>query len=108
MKHIPAELLEDIVRRLVEGLHPERIILFGSHAKGASGPDSDFDLLVVTQVNGSRRQKAIEMELSLVGLDVPVDLIVVTPEDVERDRHRMGTIIQPVFEEGRVLYERAA
>jgi predicted nucleotidyltransferase len=102
------ETLDEIVRRIVEGFAPEKIILFGSHAKGSSGPDSDVDLLVVMHPGGSRRKKATEIDLSLVGVNVPVDVIVVTPEELQRDQDRIGTLIRPALKEGRVLYERAA
>ena len=59
--------IEEMVRRIVERFHPEKIILFGSHARGTAGPDSDVDLLVVMPVQGSRRRKATEIDLSLIG-----------------------------------------
>ena len=57
--------IEEMVQRIVERFHPEKIILFGSHARGTAGPDSDVDLLVVMPVQGSRRKKATEIDLSL-------------------------------------------
>ena len=65
---------------------PEEIILFGSHARGTAGQDSDADILVVMPVKGSKRKKATEIDIALVGLDLPVDLIVVTPEELERNK----------------------
>ncbi len=100
------EEIEEIVRRIVERFDPERIILFGSHARGTARPGSDVDLLVVKQVDGSRRQLATEIDLSLWGLPVPADVIVVTPEEYERDREQIGTIVHAAHAEGRVLYER--
>jgi len=49
--------IERMVRRIVRQFRPERVILFGSHARGEAGPDSDVDLLVVMRVEGSRREK---------------------------------------------------
>ncbi len=100
--------IEEMVRRIVEKFHPEKIILFGSHARGTAGPDSDVDLLVVMAVQGSRRQKATEIDISLADRQVPLDLLVVTPEQFERDREMIGTVIRPAAREGKVLYERAA
>jgi hypothetical protein len=51
---------------------------------------------------------ATEIDLALVGIDIPVDVIVVTPEDVQRNKDRVGTIIRTAMLEGKVLYERAA
>ncbi len=96
----------EVVRRLVERFRPARIILFGSHAHGAGTPHSDIDLLVVTPVQGSRRELAVEMDRALIGVDAPVDLIVATPEDVDRQRDQIGTVIRPALQEGIVVYER--
>lgn len=98
--------IEDVVRRIVTCAQPEKIILFGSHARGDAGPDSDLDLLVVARASGSSRLQALAMERSLIGVDLPVDLVVVTPQDLERDRDRPGTLIRPALQEGETLYER--
>jgi len=102
------EKIEEMVRRIVEGFDPEKIILFGSHARGDAGPDSDADLLVVMRVSGSKRKKATEIDLALFGVELPADVIVVTPEEVERYQEVVGTIIYPALREGEVLYERVA
>src|SRR5436309_391098 len=100
--------IREMVRRIVERFHPEMVILFGSHARGTAGPDSDADLLVVMPLTTSKRKQATEIDLALVGLDLGADVIVVTPEEVERYRDSVGTIVQPALREGKVLYERAA
>jgi len=102
------DAIDEMVRRIVARFAPERIVLFGSHARGAAGADSDVDLLVVMSVEGSRRKKATEIDLALSGILVPTDIIVVTPEQVERDRGQVGTIVYPALREGKVLYERSA
>lgn len=100
--------IQEIVHRIVERFDPEKIILFGSHARGSAGPDSDADLLVVMSVAGSRRKKATEIDLALVGVDLPADVILVTPEELERNRNQIGTIIHPAVHEGKVLYDRSS
>jgi len=100
------EHIEEMVRRIVDRFHPEKIILFGSHARGTAGPDSDADLLVVMPVEGSRRKQATDIDLALVGIRLPADVIVITPEDLQRDASRPGTVIHPALREGQVLYER--
>ncbi len=100
--------LQEAVDRIVARFHPERIILFGSLARGEGGPDSDADLLVVMPVAGSKRQQAVQIDLALEGIALPIDLVVVTPEEVEKDRETIGTIIREAVQEGKVLYERAA
>lgn len=101
------EAIHEMARRLIREFHPDRIILFGSYARGTAGPDSDADLLVVMRVEGSRRRKAVEMERALAGIGLPKDLIPATPEEVERDRELPGTLIRPALQEGIVLYDRA-
>ncbi len=102
------EKIEEIVHRIVRRFDPEKIVLFGSHARGAAGHDSDVYLLVVMRVDGSKRKKAIEIYGILAGMGIPKDVIVVTPEEVEKYRDIVGTIIRPALREGKVLYERRA
>lgn len=105
---IVKDKIEEMIRRIAERFQPERIILFGSHARGTAGPDSDVDLLVVMEVSGGKRQQAVEIDLALADVGLPKDVIVATPEDVARDRDLVGTIIRPALLEGKVVYERAA
>ncbi len=93
-----------IVERVVAIAHPERIILFGSAVRGTMGPDSDVDLLVVKSGVEHRGRLAEEIHLSLHGIPAAVDVVVVTPDDIERYRDEVGTIIGPALREGRVLY----
>ena len=98
--------IKEMVRRIVERFHPEQIILFGSYARGQAGPDSDVDLLVVTPVSGSKRDLQLQVRLALHDIRLPKDIIVVTPEQVERQRDIPGTIVRPAFLEGKVLYAK--
>ena len=98
--------IQKIVRRLVNRFDPDQIILFGSHARGTAGPDSDIDLLVIMPVTGSRREKQIEMRVALHDIRVPKDIILATPDQVARQKDVVGTLIRPALREGQVLYER--
>lgn len=102
------ETIAEMVRRIVSRFNPDKIILFGSHARGQAGPNSDVDLLVVMVPHGSKRERAIELYGLLSGMGVPKDVIVVTPEEFEAYRDAPGTVIRTVRQEGKVLYERAA
>jgi predicted nucleotidyltransferase len=102
------ETIREMVRRIAAQFHPDKIILFGSHARGEAGLDSDVDLLVVMPAHGSKRERAIEMYGLLAGMGVPKDVIVVTPEEFEAYRDAPGTVIRTARQEGKVLYERAA
>jgi predicted nucleotidyltransferase len=111
MAKVPADYeaaLREAVDRIATRFSPEQIILFGSAAHGYAGPDSDADLLVVMPVDGSKRRQAVQIDLALEGIPIPIDLIVVTPEDVGKYRDTVGTIISEAVRQGKVLYERAA
>jgi predicted nucleotidyltransferase len=95
-----------MVLRIVERFDPERIILFGSAARGDAGPDSDVDLLVVMPVEGSRREKAVEIGVAVNDIPVPKDIVVTTPEDFEWRKEIVGTIERPAVREGRLVYAR--
>jgi len=101
-------VLDRIVERITERFRPEKIILFGSYARGTPTADSDADLLIVMNVPGSKRKASVEIDLLLVGIHIPTDVIVVTPEDVDRHRDCLGNVIRDAIREGKVLYERAA
>jgi len=100
--------IRQAVDRIAAQFQPDKIILFGSQARGQGGPDSDADLLVVMPVAGSKRQQAVQIDLAMEGVPIPIDLIVVTPEEVQKYREAAGTIIGEALREGKVLYERAA
>jgi predicted nucleotidyltransferase len=98
--------IQRMVRRIVRQFQPERIILFGSHARGEAGPDSDVDLLVVMPVEGKKREKAVQIAVALHDIRVPKDIIVTTPDDYEWRKEIVGTIEWPATREGKVLYVR--
>lgn len=100
--------ITEAVRRIVQRFRPEKIILFGSRARGDALPDSDADLLVVMKVRGSRRRKASEIDLALAGIGIPKDVILVTPDEFQRYRDIVGTVVYPAIREGKVLYDSAA
>ena len=100
------EEIKKMVELIVERFHPEKVILFGSHARGEAGPDSDVDLLVVMPVRGSRREKAVQIGVALQDIRVAKDIIVTTPENFEWRKGIPGTIERPADREGMVLYAR--
>jgi predicted nucleotidyltransferase len=98
--------IERMVRRIVSQFHPERIILFGSQARGDAGRDSDVDLLVVMPVEGPKHKKQVEIRVALHHIRVPKDIIVTTPEDFEWRKEIPGTIEYPAVHEGKLLYAK--
>jgi predicted nucleotidyltransferase len=103
-----AEIIEEMVRRVVERFAPERVMLFGSRATGQAAADSDADLLVVMQCVDSPHAQAVEIRKALADLPLAKDVVVVTPEYFVRYRDVVGTIVWPAVRDGRTLYERAS
>jgi predicted nucleotidyltransferase len=99
-------LLPEITRRIVSTSNPEKVILFGSFARGDFHPDSDLDLLIIMSHVDSPRSESIRLRRALRGLLVPIDVIVATSAQVERYRDTDGFIYKPALEEGKVIYER--
>jgi predicted nucleotidyltransferase len=105
MNELSTELLDEITKRLVESIHPERIYLFGSHAAGNPDDDSDVDLLaVVRDTDKSTREIAIEGRKSLRDLLIPFDLIVCTEKQFDRYGQVKNTIMNEALCEGRIVY----
>ena len=102
---VSEEIINEIKNRLVEKFHPQSIILFGSQAKKTADRHSDVDLLVISPLQGSRRALMVVTDRALKGLRVARDIIILTPEEFERDRHIPGTVARPAWKEGKVLYE---
>lgn len=102
---ISEKTIKDATQRLVKNFYPKKIILFGSQARGKADKRSDVDLLVVCPIRGSRRALMVAMDRALSGIGFARDIIVLTPEEFDRDRHIPGTIARPASLEGKVIYE---
>ncbi len=99
-------LIKEAVKRIIDGFNPEKIILFGSYAYGHPSPDSDMDLLIVMDTDAKPHKRAAPIRKVLKGIGIPKDVIVKTPDEFERFKDVIGTIIYPAAHKGRLLYER--
>lgn len=99
--------LPEITQRIVETSHPDKIILFGSYARGNFGADSDLDLLVIVPGVQHLRKESLRVRRALRGLLAPVDLIIATPEQIQRLGNVIGLVYHSALSEGKVIYERA-
>jgi predicted nucleotidyltransferase len=97
--------IKEAAKRLAEKFSPDRIILFGSHARGTADKHSDVDLLVICQLKKDRKKLMFEMDMALWGMEMAKDIVILTPEEFERDKHIHGTIARPAWKEGKVIYE---
>ncbi len=102
--HPDAAILAATIQQVVAAAQPEKIVLFGSAARGTMGPDSDLDLLIIKAGPFNRHRVTTAIYRNLSG-DVAVDAIVVTPEEVERYRNSPSMAVFPALREGRVVYE---
>src|SRR5271157_5744045 len=98
------KILAEIVQRVVEAAQPDKIILFGSAARGEMGPDSDIDLLVIKRGRFNRRRLTAKIYHNLYGAEAAVDAVLVTPEEVERYRDTHCLVICPALREGKLVY----
>jgi predicted nucleotidyltransferase len=102
---LASSTLDAVVTRLVEGLHPDRIYLFGSHANRHANEDSDIDLLVVVPESDLPRHKREAKSYDLLwGLTTPVDVIVLTHEEFDRSSQVKTSLASTVQSKGQVIY----
>lgn len=102
------QVLDEIVARIREAVEPQRVVLFGSHARGEGRPDSDLDILIVAPSPLPRWKRTPPIYRLLAGLGVSKDLVWWTPEEVSEWRGVRSHFINRALREGRVLYERPA
>jgi len=106
MKPATQGMLDTIVEKIVQAIHPKKIILFGSYAWGNPSVDSDVDLFVIVDASdepGYRRARSVYAALR--GVVVPIDLIVKTQAEVQKNASVITSLTKKVLEQGQVLYE---
>jgi len=101
------KMIDELVRRIAEVVHPLRIILFGSAARGEMGPHSDLDVLVVMPDGIHRRKTAQAIYRHLWGFGFAKDIGVVTECDIRGYGSNSYMIIKNALEEGKELYHAA-
>ena len=100
--------LGNVVERIVQGVQPDKIILFGSHARGDYKGESDYDICVIKEGVDHRRKLAQQIYRLLYGAGVPVDIIVETPESFDELKDDSSLIYREIARNGKVLYEKPA
>ena len=103
---LDANLLQEIVRRLVLAAQPEKVILFGSHARGDSRPDSDIDLLVVADVPQPRHRRAAVLYGAVSDIPLAMDIVVYRPDEVLSWSEVPQAFVTTAVREGTTLYEK--
>ena len=103
---IDEALIQEITRRIVEALHPHRVILFGSRARGDARPNSDIDLFIEMDSTERPYYRHGSARGALRGVRASIDVIVMTPEEVAARRNSLFSLVPIIEREGRVLFQR--
>ncbi len=98
------KVVESLVQKIVEAVHPLKIILFGSYAQDKANPDSDIDVLVVMPEGVHCRRTAQLLYRQIRGLGVPFDILVTTPKVLKKHKDNIGLIYRTVLKQGREIY----
>jgi predicted nucleotidyltransferase len=96
--------IESLVQKIVEAVHPLKIILFGSYTSDKANPDSDIDVLVVMPEGVHCRRTAQLLYRQIRGLGVPFDILVTTPRILVKHKDNIGLIYRTVLKEGKEIY----
>ncbi len=99
------EFISIMTERIVREFDPLQIILFGSQARGDADQNSDIDLIVVFSELADKRKTAIDIRRALSDVPVAKDIIVSTPEELERGRTRIGSVLRYAQQEGKILWK---
>lgn len=97
--------LDEAVSRIVAALHPRRVMVFGSHARGEAGRDSDLDLFIEMESELTPPERAVRVGRLFPRRDWPLDVVVYTPAEVARLRGVGGTLLETIEREGRLVYD---
>jgi uncharacterized protein len=98
------KIMEEI-NQIIRNYNPEKVILFGSRAKESSKDDSDYDLLIIKNTR-TRRLNRREEALKDIYLNIPMDLLILTPDEVDYLIKNNSEFLQDIFNEGVVVYEK--
>jgi predicted nucleotidyltransferase len=98
--------LDEIVSRIVEVAQPEKVLIFGSTARGTTGPHSDLDILIIKAGRYHPRKVAGLIYHRMRGIARSIDLVIVTPQQVKENKNSLFSVLYPALREGRVVYER--
>lgn len=100
------ESLPEAIQRIVQTLHPQKIILFGSYVYGTPTPDSDVDLLVIMETSASPSERYLTVSRLLRPRPFPVDILVKTPSEIDIALKTGDFFVGEIVSQGRVVYER--
>jgi predicted nucleotidyltransferase len=106
MHRVEPAIIEEVVRRIVEVVQPEKIVLFGSRARGDARAGSDLDLLVIAKSKEPRYRRSVPLYGALSDIQVPMDILVYSPKEVKEWSGVRQAFVTTALREGQVIYER--
>jgi predicted nucleotidyltransferase len=96
--------ISNVVNQIINNIHPDKIILFGSYAEGTPSEDSDLDLLIIQDTTLAKPKRGREIRKYLRGMKIPLDLVVYTPREIREWQDTKSAFITQIMERGKVLY----
>lgn len=96
--------LDKILKKILEIITPEKVILFGSRAKGSDEKDSDYDILIIKSGIENKREISRKIYRNLLGTNASVDIIIELPEIIEKYKDSVGYIYKNILQEGKIIY----
>ncbi|MCL4484646.1 MAG: nucleotidyltransferase domain-containing protein [Bacteroidetes bacterium] len=98
--------INEIVNRIAIRFNPDKIILFGSYAAGNPNNDSDIDLLIIKDTDLPRHKRSFDIQKSLIGSMIPMDILVYTTKEFEQERKEKSSFLFSAIKTSKILYER--
>jgi predicted nucleotidyltransferase len=105
MAQVDAKLIDEIVRRIVGVIQPEKVILFGSRARDEARPESDIDLLVIAKSTLPRYRRSAPLYGALSDILISMDILVYSPEEVKEWSKVRQAFVTTAIREGKIIYE---
>ncbi len=104
---IDSDKINEVVSRIVTKFNPDKIILFGSYARGIPNDDSDLDLLIVQDTDLPMHKRGYDIRMSLIGTMMPFDILIFTESEFNQEMHKDSSFLNSAMKNSKVLYERA-
>ena len=101
------DTLEKLIDIIIEEIDPDKVILFGSRARGDERTSSDYDIMIIKENLNNGRALLKKVYLSLSGIGAPVDLIIIDAKKLMENIDDPFMIYGEALREGRVLYAKS-
>lgn len=99
------DVINQIISKILEVIKPDKIILFGSQARGTADSDSDYDVLIIKNEIPDYFNSLKQIYRKMLEIDARVDIVLKSSEDVEKSKQKIVSITKEALKEGIVIYE---